>query len=83
MGVQPIRRLIPKPRKGVTSQGFADHVLQRNLQREYWETKPSWDENKPRNKTGPKTAFSNNPTSQLEPLQSIGPIQSLQPILPV
>jgi len=41
---QPIRRLIPKPRKGVTSRGFAD-VLQRNLQREYWETKPSWDAN--------------------------------------
>jgi len=77
---QPIRRLIPKPRKGVTSRGFAD-VLQRNLQREYWETKPSWDENKPRNKTGPKTAFSNNPTSQ--PLRSIGPMQSLQPIQPI
>ena len=29
---QPIRRLIPKPRKGVTSRGSAD-VLQRNLQR--------------------------------------------------
>lgn len=77
---QPIRRLIPKPRQGVTTQGFAD-VLQRNLQREYWETKPSWDENKPRNKTGPKTAFSNNPTSQ--PLQSIDPMQSLQPIQPI
>jgi hypothetical protein len=76
---QPIRRLIPKPRKGVTSQGFAD-VLQRNP-REYWETKPSWDENKPRNKTGPKTAFSNNPTRQ--PLRSIGPMQSLQPIQPI
>ncbi|KAN0083605.1 hypothetical protein V8E54_002693 [Elaphomyces granulatus] len=77
---QPIRRLIPKLRKGVTSRGFAD-VLQHNLQREYWETKPSWNENKPRNKTGPKTARSKNPTSQ--PLQSIGPIQSLQPIQPI
>ncbi|KAN0072330.1 hypothetical protein V8E54_009259 [Elaphomyces granulatus] len=63
---QPIRRLIPKPRKGVTSRGFAD-VLQRNLQREYWETKPSWDENKPYNKTGTKLAFSKNPTTPYEP----------------
>jgi hypothetical protein len=92
---QPIRRLIPKPRKGVTSRGFAD-VLQRNLQREYWETKPSWDENKPHNKTGPKTAFSKNPTSQplqyiapiqssqlIQPIQSVPPVQPVHPILPV
>jgi hypothetical protein len=75
---QPIRRLILKPRKGVTSRGFAE-VLQHNLQREYWEVKPSWDENKPRN--SPKTAFSKCPPSQ--PLQTIDPIQPLQPIQPI
>ena len=78
---QPIRRLIPKPRKGVTSRGFAD-VLQRNLQREYWDTKPSWDGNKPRNRTGPAMSFSNDPIAS-QPRQATGSIQSLQPIQPV
>ena len=75
---QPIRRLIPKPRKGVTSRGFED-VLQKNLRREYWYAKPSWDENKPCNRTGPMMSFSNDPIAS-QPHQPTGSIQSLQPI---
>lgn len=78
---QPIRRLIPKPGKGVTSRGFED-VLQNNLRREYWYAKPSWDENKPRNRTGPTMSFSNDPIAS-QPRQPTGSSQSLQPIQPV
>jgi hypothetical protein len=78
---QPIRRLIPKPGKGVTSEGFGV-VLQNTIRREYCNTKPSWDKNKPHNRTGPTMSFSNNPIAS-QPRQATGSIQSLQPIQPI
>ena len=81
----PLRRLIPRPRKGVTLGGFGNILLD-NVKREFWDTKPRL--HYPRNdKSVTQKLPSDNPrqtltipssaTSQCRVKPAIAPVNSL------
>jgi hypothetical protein len=78
----PIRRLIPRPRKGISLNGFAD-VLFWNVEREYWNKPPSRSQPSPKRPVAksfktqhiPSAQQLSSHSQQTEKLQEVNSIQ--------
>jgi hypothetical protein len=74
----PIRRLIPRPRKGISLKGFGN-VLFWNIEREYWNKPPSRSQPAPKRPVAKPVKTQHTPSAQQPPSHS-QPTEKLQEV---